>query len=596
MERVFLFRVLFVAFIIILLGMASLYRTYLLQTRKSPEIESMIKRMWERVAPRYAKDGKILARDRRTILATSTKVGRIVIEKDLLADRKEALRSLSSVLLISEQEISERLDKNQQLKSVDLLYDIPVETAEKIDSMNLPGVFVRYYYQRFYPFGDKFAPHIIGYKNERNKTSIGIERMFLKDITGEDGRLSYDSDNRGRIIPATLSSRPPKDGKDIITTLDKDIQLAAEDVAEKLYRQSKAKWVLITVMDAFTGEILASAVDPAFDPNEYAKGPSKGNEANPLTQYIFEPGSILKPIIAAVALDRGWITEEERFFCTPTLKIGKYVIHEAEHDRNPNGFGNISIRNILVHSSNVGMARIGLKIGQDKVLEAIRTMGITDKTGIELPSEAVTDTPKGYQHAKKGFVLPDITVANLAFGQGIAMTPIALLRAYSAIVNGGVLVNPKIVYEEEVSQETRPKRELPLLPGEEIVEAKDVEPEASPGESERRVISRGTSEKMREILEQVVSEGTGKRAKLNGFIVGGKTGTGQVAGGKNYLKGKYTSSFIGFFPKREPRYLILVVAREPKGYYYGGLVCAPAFKELAEKIVIIKRIPPESFE
>jgi len=596
MERVFLLRVWVVASIIISLGMTSLCRTHLLQTKKSHEIESMIRRMWERVAPKYAKDGKILARDRRTILATSTKVARIVIEKDLLTNREEVSRCLSSVLQMSEQEINERIDKNPGLKSVDLIYDVPVETAEKVDSMNLPGVFVRYYYQRFYPFGDKFAPHIIGYKNARNKTSIGIERMFLKRLTGQDGKSSYDSDNRGRMIPATLSNEPPRDGEDIITTLDKDIQLAAEDAAEKLYRQSKAKWVLITVMDAFTGEILASAVNPAFDPNEYSKGPSNGNEPNPLTQFVFEPGSILKPIIAAVALDRGWITDQERFLCTPTLKIGKYTIHEAEHDRNPNGFGNITIRNILIHSSNVGMARIGLKLGQNKVLEAIRTMGITEKTGIELPSEAITDTPKGYQHAKKGFVLPDVTVANLAFGQGIALTPISLLRAYSAIVNGGILVKPKIVYEEQIAQETPPKRDLPLLPGEEIVEAKDVEAGISAPESGKRVISNDTSQKMREILEGVVTEGTGKRARLKGFIVGGKTGTGQVAGGKNYLKGKYTSSFIGFFPKREPRYLILVVAREPKGYYYGGLVCAPIFKELAEKIIVIKRIPPESFE
>ncbi len=618
MERVYLLKAGIIFLFITLIGARNIWSIHKVQyayresqKHKSMEIKNSDKKSvtndvdskiffsdlestWSRMDIRHAKRGRILARDKETVLADNVKVARVIVEKQLLKNEDEVYSKLSSFLNQSPQSIRELIEANQNLKRIDLAYDIPQETAEQIDALSLPGIFIRYYFQRYYPFKDNFAPHIIGYRNLRNELSIGLELTFSEYLKGRDGIITYESDGRGRIIPATLTYTQPQDGNDLVTTLDRDIQLAAEKTVAELMKRTRGKWALVAVMDPFTGEILSSAVRPSFDPNEYSRGPSRGKEANPLTQFVFEPGSIMKPLVTAVALDRGWLSEEEKFYCTPTFRIGKYVIHEAEHDRNPAGFGHIPVRNIIVHSSNVGMAQIGLKLGQYRLEEIFKTLGLYEQSAIELNGEKKGIKPVGFKSGKKVYVWPDITVATSAFGQGIALTPLQLMRAFSAIANGGILPKVTVVLKGEESQ-YQPKERIPLLPGERIVSA-STNSEVKLNDNFRRVISPETAEKVRDILREAVEKGTGKRARMQGYTVAGKTGTGQIAEGGEYQKGIYTSSFIGFFPKREPRYLILVVVREPKGDYYGGLVSAPAFRELAEKIVLIKRIAPETID
>lgn len=596
MERLLVLKAGVLAILAGMLAAASILGIYLVQFTNRGRVADMVQHMWMRTAPRYAKQGRILARDEKTIIADSSKVARLVLQRDMLQDEEETFEKLSQFLKLSPQGIMEKVNAVPSIVSVELAQNLPSEIAEEIDTMRLPGVFIRYYYQRFYPFADTFAPHIVGYANSYNGLAIGLESSFRKFLAGKDGYVLYAKDGEGGIIPYTTKLQPPIDGTDITTTLDSEIQIAAEKIVRELRDKTKARWALIAVMNSFTGELLASAVSPAFDPNSYARGPSKGNEANPLIHFVYEPGSALKPIIAAVALDRGLISENEKFYCTPTLKIGKYTIHEAEHDRNPAGFGNIPIENIIVHSSNVGMARVGLKLGQKNLDEIFKTMALYEKTGIELPAERAGIKPKGYGTAKDGYIWPKITVANCAFGQGIAVTPLQLLRAYAAIANGGFLVKPTVVLSvgKKRQNENKLEEDIPLLPGERIVLAKGSSQPPTHSEGLVRVFSAETSQKVRRIMEKVVLEGTGKRAALPGYTVAGKTGTGEIAQAKGYVKGKYTSTFVGFFPKRNPTYLILVVVREPVGDYYGGLVCAPAFSELAQKIAIMKKIPPET--
>jgi len=598
MERTFTIRAVVLLLALFAFGIASITKLYTIQTAQGKDIDFRLSTMWARHAPRHAKRGRILCNDGETVIANSTKLARVIVEKHLVTDPERVADVLSSYLGRSRDEVLAAITSETGPRSLELAQNVATETAESISSARLRGVFIRYYYQRSYPYGDDFAAQTIGYTCNRSGLSIGLERQFDEILAGTDGRAEYDSDRSGRMIPLTLTAKEPQDGHDLVTTLDAVIQQICEDVVEEAYKRHHPKWALISVMDPFTGEMLAVATRPSFDPNEYARNGSRGYEANPLVHFVYEPGSVMKPLVASVALDRGWLSPDETFHCTPTLKIGKYTITEAEHDRNPAGYGEISISNIIVHSSNVGIAQVGLKLGQDKLSSIFSSLGLYERTGIELPAEARGIRPKGYSHAGKGEVWPEVAVATSAFGQGIAVTPLQLMRAYAAIANGGFLVQPTLTRMEE---ENEPKavdiggRQVQLDAGEKLMGAggETQAPEPEPARGRRRVIGAETARDIQRVLQTVVREGTGKNAALEQFNVAGKTGTAEVPGKGGYQKDKYNATFIGFFPSYEPRYLILTLLSEPRGQYYASQVAAPLFHEVAERITLIKEVRPE---
>ncbi len=598
MERTFTFKAVALLLALFAFGIAGIAKLYTIQTAQGKDLDSRLSTMWERHAPRHAKRGRILCRDGETVIATSTKLARVIVEKHLVADPDGVADTLSSYLGRSRDEVLAAITSETGPRSLELSQNIPAQTAESISSARLRGVFIRYYYQRNYPYGDGFAAQTIGYTCDRSGLSIGLEKQYNDTLEGTDGSAEYDSDRSGRMIPCTLAAEDPQDGADLVTTMDAAIQQICEDVVQEAYKRHNPKWALIAVMDPSTGEILAVASRPGFDPNDYAKNGSQGNEANPLVHFVYEPGSVMKPLIASAALDRGWLTTDETFHCTPTLKIGKYTITEAEHDKNPAGYGDIPINNIIVHSSNVGIAQVGLKLGQEKLSSIFSTFGLYEKTGIELPAEAHGIKPKGYTHARKGEVWPEVVVANSAFGQGIAVTPLQLMRAYAAIANGGFLVRPTLVVnDEELQPQTAviAGKQVPLKPDEKVMGASDdsLAPEPAPSSDKRRIFSTETANGIQQVLQTVVREGTGKKAALEYFYVAGKTGTAEVPGDSGYKKGKYNSTFIGFFPSYKPRYLILALLSEPRGQYYASQIAAPVFHEVAERITLVKEVRPE---
>jgi cell division protein FtsI/penicillin-binding protein 2 len=566
------------------------------QSARGEPLNDQLNNMWKRKVTLQAQRGRILGRDGKTVLADDMKLARVVVERRLVADIPDVSEKLSAYVGLSPDEISARIRDNKQPKSMELAQDVAVTDAEKISAMALRGVFIRYYYQRHYPYGAGFAPQTIGYACQKTGLSIGLESKFSKQLSGTDSVATYDSDKTGRIIPDTYSAGTPKDGEDVVTTLDPAIQQICEAVLKDRLPKTMAKWGLIAVMDVNTGELLASASGPAFDPNDYARKGSKGNEANPLVHFAFEPGSVMKPLVATAALDRGWLNYEEHFHCTPTLKIGKYTIHEAEHDKNPAGYGDIPIENVIIHSSNVGMAQVGRKLGQQKLNDIFTTYGLYERTGIELPNEATGIRPCAYESLGPKGKWPEVAVANSAFGQGIAITPLQLMRAYAAIANGGWLVQPKLVKNPKEDKPTTAKvngDSVPLLDGETLVDEKTPAPKHNVVKGAVRILSEETTAEMRRILQRVVREGTGKLAALENYTIAGKTGTAQIPSRSGYAKGLYTSTFVGFFPASSPKYVIIAIFSQPRGAYYASIVSAPTFHDVAERIGIVKEVPPE---
>ena len=609
MERKFLLNSACLLVLLAGLTLLSLIRIALVQTNERKRYADYRNQAWHRTVQAEARRGRILARDGKTVLAGNIKRARVIIERALLKNPETTAERLSPYLGSSAERLLERITGPDAPQSLELADDITPEIAETIDALNLAGVFIRYYQRRYYPFGAGFAPQTIGYFNPKNGLTLGLENTFDDTLQGKEGRTSFEKDGRGRPLPGTvLADTPAVDGEDIVTTLDPEIQQIAEDVLTESMESARAAWGLIGVMDPRDGELLAVASQPAFDPNQYAQHGSRGKEANPLVHYVYEPGSVFKPLVSAVALDRGWLSPDEKFNCTPTFTVGSHRIHEAEHDHNPAGFGLIPIRNIIVHSSNVGMAQVGLKLGQERLDDIFRTLGFYEPAGIELPAEHSGLKPRGWKSASGRYTWPEIAVANAAFGQGIAVTPLQLMRAYAAIANGGYLVRPTLV-ASGTPQDRSPAATIspagstiPLEPGETLVgEAPAIEPMADAvGDRENaagiRILSQSTTAEMRRILQQVVREGTGKRAAVPNFAVGGKTGTGQLARNGEYVKGRHNATFIGLLPGAEPRYLILVIIAQPRGKYYASEVAAPAFAQVAMRLAIVKNLPPECID
>lgn len=598
-------------FVVLLAGLAilSLVRVALVQTSQRARYEAYREKAWHRTVRPQARRGLILARDGVSVLAGNTRRARLIIDRELLNNPQRTARQLSSYLGQSAERLLAEMTASQAPRNIELADDIGPEAAETINFLHLGGVFIRYYQRRYYPFGTDFAPQTIGYCNQKNGLTLGLENTFDHALTGKQGETTFEKDGRGHALPGTvLASTPAVDGQDILTTLDPEIQQIAEDVLAETIRSTRAKWGLISAMDPRNGELLAVASQPAFDPNDYSRHGSRGHEANPLVHYVYEPGSVLKPLVSAVALDRGWLSPDEKFNCTDSFTIGSHRINEAEHDGNPAGLGLISIDNIIVHSSNVGMAQVGLKLGQKKLDDIFRTLGFYEPTGVELPAEHSGLKPQGWKSSKGDYTWPEIAIANAAFGQGIAVTPLQLMRAYAAIANGGYLVRPTLVCRKPDSAiaEPAPSRRaaaaIPLEEGETIV---DEAPRAEPSTNgatdanivlQPRILNTPTAIKMIHILQQVVREGTGKRAAVPNFAIAGKTGTGQVASGGEYVKGRHNATFIGLLPGSRPRYLILVILAQPRGKYYASEVAAPAFAQVAMRLAIAKNLTPECID
>jgi len=475
-----------------------------------------------------------------------------------IQDPHKTAQLLSSVLNLETKEILSKLNqKNSFVWIKRKLNDIEVEEVKKL---NLPGLDFLDENKRYYP-RKKLASNLLGFAGIDNQGLEGLELYFEKELKGLPSLVILERDASGGKIPFGIKRFSNyQDGNSIVLTIDEVIQYITEEALDKAFYQYKAKTGVAIVVKPKTGEILAMAVRPSFDPNYFNRF-SRDLWRNRAITDIYEPGSTFKIITIATALEEGVVKLDDQFYCKGWIKYNGNIFHDIE----PHGAQDLT--GIVKNSCNIGVIQVGTRLDEKVFEKSIRRFGFGSLTEISLPGEV-----NGLVRSVKDW--SKISLASLSIGQEIAVTPIQLIMAISAIANRGTLMKPMIVKEIVDSHQNRVK----------VFKPKPV----------RQVVSTETALTMTKILEQVVIDGTGKGAKVPEYRVAGKTGTAQkfdFSTGK-YSKNKYSALFVGYAPVENPQIAILVLLDEPRGSYYGGIVAAPVFKEIASKALPYLSIPP----
>jgi cell division protein FtsI (penicillin-binding protein 3) len=471
------------------------------------------------------------------------------------ATRSERMR-LAAALGMTPAELEARLHKPAPF--VWLARQIAPAKAQVAEALGIDGVGSLAEYKRFYPESN-LAAAVVGLAGMDGQGLSGLELQYNKLVRGEPVELEFYHDALGHpILTSPLALKSPEPGAKLKLTIDASIESLAENELAAEVKQSGADHGAAIVLDPFTGEVLAMA-NVSADPNAL-----HDRLHNPAVQDAFEPGSTMKGVLGSIALADRVITPNTNFFC----EEGRFTIdHRTIHDDSRHGV--LDLGGIIEVSSNIGAAKIALKLGADRFYQGLRAFGFGSTTGIDLPGEAsgLIMKPSTWR---------DIDLANHGFGQGVAVTPIQLAVAYAAIANGGLLVRPYVVQAAYDAQ------------GNEILRH---EPQVL-----RRVIAPDVAHEMNELLRNVVNgpDGTGHRARVDGFEVAGKTGTAQMvkpAGG--YYQNRHVCSFVGFLPADDPRLVILVVLYDVGHAHFGGLYAAPVFSEIASGATRDLNITPE---
>jgi len=427
---------------------------------------------------------------------------------------------------------------------------LDADQAEQITALGLPGLQSQLEPKRYYPNGS-LAAHVLGYVGLDGKGLGGVEQFYNSKIAGEPGQLFLERDAKGNAYESyEIASKP---GQTVVLTIDQTIQYQAEQVLNAAIQRSRAKSGTVIVLDPKSGEILALANAPSFDPNNVAatKAETRSNWA---LQNIYEPGSTFKVVAFSAALEKKLVKPDDRIDCQMgAITVAGRVIHDHT------AFGTLTITQALEKSSNVAAIKLGLSVGDPTMYEYIRRFGFGSKTGIELPGETVGLVRKVERWQAS-------SIGSIAIGQEVGVTPVQMVSAFGALANDGMRVAPHLI------------REVRNAEGAVVYRA---QPE------QRRVISAQTASALRGMLEGVTLTGTAKQAQLDGYSAAGKTGTAQKIDPRTraYSATKHVASFVGFAPVSNPQVAIIVVIDEPAGAYHGGDVAAPVFREVAEQIL-----------
>ncbi|MBI5699741.1 stage V sporulation protein D [Candidatus Saganbacteria bacterium] len=442
---------------------------------------------------------------------------------------------------------------------------IAVELAAKLRSAKIAGVLLLPDKKRVYPKG-RLAAQILGFTGLDNEGLSGVELAWDRYLKGKEGRLITESDPLGYELPQMPErEEAAHPGMNVTLTIDEPVQYLAERELAKILKQFKASAGNIIVMDVENGEILALAGLPDFDPNEYQKSGFHLWKSRALD--VYEPGSTFKVITACAGLQEGVIEPDEKLKALDTLEIGGKVIENSHPIDWPGS--RISLSFMLEKSINTGAAQVSLKLGPERFYKMIREFGFGEATGLGLYGES-----RGIVKPPQAWYKPDI--AMMSFGQSIAVTPLQLLAAYAAIAHGGVRIKPVLIKKIESPDGTFVR--------------------SASAEELNRVLSLRVTEQAKKLMENVVLFGSGKRAQMKYFRVGGKTGTAQKAlpGGRGYMKNHFIASFCGFAPLDDPRIAILVLVDDPQGVIWGETVAGPAFKTVMEGTLRYLNVKPDT--
>jgi cell division protein FtsI (penicillin-binding protein 3) len=538
-----------------------LIRAAKLQFLPAPKIEKRLASRKPRMMPTTkASRGHLL--DRNGVeLAVSLKTDSVFVDPKLVADRKKVTKELSQVLKISKKQIFRQVKSSGRFAWIKRRIDPLLST--QVRNLDLEGIYLLPEGRRFYPHRE-MAAHLLGFVNIDLKGLEGVEFAYNKQLKGTPSVLEGVRDARGHFIYTRGVKDPGEPGQDIQLTIDTYIQHAVEVELKEAILETEAEAGMAIALDPHTGEVLALANQPTFNPNIYWNyKPSAWK--NRALNYIYEPGSTFKVFLIATALEEGIVSLEDQFYCRKrSLSIQGKIIRDNHH------FDWLDIAGILKHSSNIGAAKIGLLLGKEKVLLAAKRFGFGEKTGIDLPGET-----KGL--LRNASTWSEHELASISFGQSIGVSLLQMARAFAAVANGGRLLKPYVV------------RQIKKRDGAVTYRAKT--------KVLRKAISSHTSEVLSKLLSQVTTKGgTGALASLPFHQVAGKTGTAQRFDSETgtYSETDYVSSFIGFFPATAPKVVIAIAIDRPRtDNVGGGAVAAPVFAKIATRLVDTLHIPSD---
>ena len=528
-------------------------------------------------AKRQVEESRTLQSPRSTIydrngreLAVSIMVKSLYVDPEVVKDAETLAAELAPILGIPEQDIKGRIaDGGRFVWLKRMLEPAIVEKVKAvIDKYNLNCLGFVEESKRYYP-NDSLASQVIGFVG---MDDIGLDGMELSEdemLKAKSSEQFLSTDTYGRpIFNSVFSKNKYEDGKDIYLTIDNNIQFVVEQTIEKAMQTTKPRAITAVVMNPKTGEVLAMANRPTYNPNEFYKYTPE-EWKNRAVSFVYEPGSTFKAIVAAAALEEGVVTPEKRF-----VDPG-YVMVSGRRIQNWSGesYGNVSFTDIIKNSINTGFVQVGLQVGAHRLNDYASAFGFGSLSGIDLPGEE-------YGILFKADQMRDSDIATMSIGQSIAVTPIQLASAISAIANKGMLLKPRIIKEVRNSDGSVDRNS-------EIVQV-------------RQVIQENTATTLIGMLEQVVASGGGSKASVKGYRIAGKTGTAEKLkdDGSGYLTGHYIASFAGFAPVEDPQITVLVIIDDPNGIYYGGQIAAPIAGEIFEQVLRYLNIKPlnNSFE
>lgn len=552
-------RILILAVFFGILFLCVIGQAFRLQILKHEDMLKKADRQHQRIVPLTPARGAILDRNGSN-LAVSIEMDSFYAEPRNIEDKDGTAAVLASFMEMTKQELLEKLNSGKGF--VWLERRIPPERAARIKNLKLRGIGSAPEVRRFYP-NSELAAHVIGFTGLDPIGLDGIELKYDSTIVGNTGFIVTERDALGRsVAQKTALIKNASKGKNVVLTLDKNIQYIAEKELSKAVIESGAKNGMAIVMETDTGKILAMANYPTFNPNAYAKS-SPFNLRNRVVADSFEPGSTFKVFLIAAAIEEKLVRPTDVINCeNGNYKIADRTIHDTH------SYARLSVTDILKYSSNIGAAKIGFKLGDERLAKYLRGFGFGERSGIDLPGEA-----QGNIRNKQRWYPVDL--ATISFGQGVTASAIQLTTALSAIANGGTMMKPYLV-ERILDDSGR--------------EVQRFEPQAL-----RRIVSPETAAQVARMMETVTSQGgTGTNAIVDGFRVAGKTGTSQKVDSvtRRYSATKRTASFFGFIPADKPKLSILVVIDEPKTSQYGGVVAAPAFREIAGNTLAYMNIVP----
>lgn len=533
------------------------FRLYILQFKKTYDFQKLAEYQQHSKLKIAARRGKILDRNGKA-LAVNVPVESVFADPRKVTDPHLCAYHLSGILNLDEKKLYGRLTKKKSFVWIER--QVLKEVTQQIKSLELDGIYFKDEIKRVYPKNELLS-HVIGFVGIDGEGLEGIEAALDSELRGEDGwRLITKDAKRRQVFHNMPLEKAARNGNTIELTIDEVIQYIAESELEQAYLKYNPEWAGIIVMRPYTGEILAIATRPTYNPNDFGAYPADYRR-NRVISDIFEPGSTFKIISCSAALDAGAVKFDDVFDC----ENGSYRIYRHTlHDSHP--YGLLSVPEIVAVSSNIGTAKIAMNLGEEKLYQYIRKFdfGVSPETFLYGEASGIFRSTSSWSK---------LSIVCIPMGQEISVSALQMVKAVSAFANGGSLMKPYMI-----------KRIL-SPDGRVLMENKP--------ECIREVVAPQTANMMNEALQLVVEQGTGMNARLDEYPVAGKTGTAQKVVDGKYSHTQYVGSFIGYVPANDPELTIMVVMDAPQGSYYGGTVAAPVFKEVAQKTLKYLEIPPQ---